>query len=184
MMGGARDLKAFLAAHDPVAEVRLTRVRGSAPRDAGAAVYVAPTAIFGTIGGGQLEYMAIDEARAMLTRGEDSGFMDVPLGPEIGQCCGGRVEIALRRLTAEDKARAAAELAEQEMGYPHVYIFGAGHVGRALARCLSLLPVRPILVDPRPEELALCDAPVETRLSALPESEARTAPPGRFMPLR
>jgi len=153
-------------------------VRGSSPRDAGAVIYVAPAAIFGTIGGGQLEYMVIDEARAILKRGEAEAFMDVPLGPEIGQCCGGRVEIALRRLTAEDKARCAAELAEQETTYPSVYIFGAGHVGRALARCLSLLPVRAILVDPRPEELALCDATVEKRLSALPEREARMAPPG------
>lgn len=176
-MTEASRLEAFLAAHESVAEARLSRVRGSSPRDAGAVIYVAPDAVFGTIGGGQLEYMAIDEARAMLARGDATGFMDVPLGPEIGQCCGGRVEIGLRRLNAADKADVVAKETLEESAYPHVYLFGAGHVGRALAQCLALLPVKTIVVDTRPEELALCAAPVETRLSAVPESVVRAAPP-------
>ena len=49
----------------------------------------------GTIGGGQLEYMAIDAARAMLARGGDAETLDMPLGPEIGQCCGGRTPLAV-----------------------------------------------------------------------------------------
>ncbi len=177
-MIGQTEFKAFLAAHDAVAEARLVRVRGSSPRDAGAAIYVAPDAIFGTIGGGQLEFMVIDEARAMLDRGEDAHAMDVPLGPAIGQCCGGRVEIALKRLSEKDKRRAALDAEERARAFPEVYVFGAGHVGRALARCLSLLPVKTVVVDPRKDELALCDAPVERRLTPIPEAEVRSAPPG------
>ncbi len=176
-MTEANRLQAFLTAHEVVAEARLTRVRGSSPRETGAVIHVAADAIHGTIGGGQLEYMAIDEARAMLGRGEATGFMDVPLGPEIGQCCGGRVEITLRRLSSADRADVIAESVMEESAYPHVYVFGAGHVGRALAQCLALLPVKAILVDTRPEELALNTAPVETRLSALPESVVRSATP-------
>ena len=56
---------------------------------------VGADAVTGTIGGGQLEYLAIDRARQMLARGEGSAVMDIPLGPEIGQCCGGRVELTL-----------------------------------------------------------------------------------------
>lgn len=168
----------FLNAHDIVAEVRLTRVRGSSPRDAGAVIYVAPRATHGTIGGGQLEYMAIDHARAMLARGDDRAVMDVPLGPEIGQCCGGRVEIEIRRMTTADRGRAVGEDVDARAAQPHVYVFGAGHVGRALAAVLALLPVRTVLVDSRAEELALNTAPVGTRLTPLPEAEVRRAPPG------
>ncbi|MFT4013068.1 MAG: xanthine dehydrogenase accessory protein XdhC [Paracoccus sp. (in: a-proteobacteria)] len=146
--------------------VRITRARGSTPREAGAAMIVTQQTVQGTIGGGQLEYMAIDRARQMLARDEAGATMDVPLGPEIGQCCGGRVELALTRI---DEAPAAPE-------HPQVLIFGAGHVGRALSRALALLPLRPILIDQRASELA--QATGETRLTPLPEAEIRAAPAG------
>ncbi|MFV2052375.1 xanthine dehydrogenase accessory protein XdhC [Aliiroseovarius sp. YM-037] len=170
-------LAAFLARNDAVAAVRLVRVRGSSPRDAGVEMFVTARECFGTIGGGQLEYMMIDEARMMLARGEDRAVKDVPLGPEIGQCCGGRVEVAIKRMGWSDR-EAALDLAKRENAtLPHVYIFGAGHVGRALAGFLEQLPVRCVVVDPRAEELALCTAQVELRLSALPEAEITAAPP-------
>lgn len=146
--------------------VEITRTRGSSPREAGAAMFVAPDSLTGTIGGGQLEYMAIDRARQMIARGETEARMDVPLGPEIGQCCGGRVELELRHVEATPPAPE----------YPQVLIFGAGHVGRALGRALALLPLRPILIDQRMDELALASG--ETRLTPLPEAEIRRAPPG------
>ena len=61
---------------------------------------------------------------------------------------------------------------------PHVYVMGSGHVGRALANQFQHLPVRCILVDTRPEEIALCTADVETRVTALPEVDIRAAPAG------
>ena len=177
MMMTPGTLGAFLARNDAVAAVRLVRVRGSSPRDAGVEMFVAAGECFGTIGGGQLEYMMIDEARVMLARGEDRAVKDVPLGPEIGQCCGGRVEVAIKRMGWSDR-EAALDLAKRENAtLPHVYIFGAGHVGRALAGFLEQLPVRCVVVDPRAEELALCTAQVELRLSALPEAEIAAAPP-------
>jgi xanthine dehydrogenase accessory factor len=146
--------------------IAITRAHGSTPREAGATMVVTPTGTQGTIGGGQLEYMAIDRARQMLARGETEAAMNVPLGPEIGQCCGGRVELTLTRIAT---APPAPE-------YPQVLIFGAGHVGRALSRALALLPLRPILIDQRAPELA--QATGETRLTPLPESEIRAAPIG------
>lgn len=146
--------------------VAITRTRGSTPRETGATMFVTPDTTQGTIGGGQLEYMAIDRARQMLARDEASARMDIPLGPEIGQCCGGRVELDLRRVA---DLPAAPE-------HPQVLIFGAGHVGRALGRALALLPLRPILIDQRAPELAL--ASTETRLTPLPEAEIRAAPQG------
>ena len=64
-------------------------------------MYVGAAGQLGTIGGGQLEYMALDQARALLASGGLAARMDVPLGPEIGQCCGGRVQVELTRLTIQ-----------------------------------------------------------------------------------
>ncbi len=178
MLGRRDDIRAFLNKRPDSVRIEVTDVRGSAPRDAGAWMLVARDMIFRTIGGGQLEYMAIDHARKILAGGKDSP-MDVPLGPEIGQCCGGRVGLSFRRvnrgLAEELIAKVDAEIATR----PHVYIFGAGHVGDALAYTLSLTPVRVILVDTREAELMAVDAPgVETCLAAMPEQVVRSAPPG------
>lgn len=171
-------LSAFLVDHADIMRVELTRVRGSSPRERGAFMLVAADAMLGTIGGGQLEYMAIDHARALLRRGVEAAQMDVPLGPEIGQCCGGRVEIALTWMDRELRSEAlqVAEMARDEL--PQVFILGAGHVGRALAELFQHLPVSAVLIDQRAEELALSSAAVETRHTALPEADIRNAQPG------
>ncbi|WP_282602152.1 xanthine dehydrogenase accessory protein XdhC [Paracoccus sp. PARArs4] len=145
--------------------VRISAAKGSTPRDAGAEMFVTPDRVTGTIGGGQLEYMAIDRARQMLARNEAQARMDVPLGPEIGQCCGGRVVLTL------DRAAPRAERRRQAL------VFGAGHVGRALAPALSVLPLEVTLIDSRPEELALARG-VTTRLTPIPEAELRAARAG------
>lgn len=171
-------LAAFLESNPEVIRVRLVRVRGSSPREEGAEMFVAPDAVQGTIGGGQLEYMAIDEARALLARGGEQGAMDVPLGPEIGQCCGGRVAIDLMWMDAAMRQEAIEAEARAQAARPHLYILGAGHVGRALADLAQHLPLRTVLVDGRAEELSLCNAEVETVLTPLPEALVRDAPKG------
>ncbi len=171
-------LAQFLSRHDRVVRLVLTRVRGSSPRDTGTEMFVAPKAQWGTLGGGQLEYRAVQRARRMFHDCEVSATLDMPLGPEIGQCCGGRVEMALTRMGQADKRDAMNRDRAGRDARPHVYVMGAGHVGRALADLLQHLPVRTILVDPRASELALCTAAVETRLTPLPEAEIDRAPPG------
>ena len=168
----------FFKGRTEVVHIRLTRVRGSSPREVGAEMFVAEAGSCGTVGGGQLEYMAIDKARAMLRSGERHFDMDVPLGPEIGQCCGGRVELTLSRMSDADRLRACQKEEARKAANPHVYILGAGHVGRALAACFQTLPVNCILIDSRAEELALSAADVEKRRSALPEADVRNAPKG------
>ena len=168
----------FLAEHPSLIRVALTRVRGSSPRNAGTEMYVSANALWGTIGGGQLEFLAIEKARQMLRNGALNADLDVPLGPEIGQCCGGRVEVTLTRMRASDKHVATRKAAQDDAGLPHVYVMGAGHVGRALANQFQHLPVTCILIDTRPDEIALCTADVETRVSVLPEADVFTAPAG------
>ncbi len=173
-----RELDTFLLSHASVVRVVLTRVRGSSPRNEGCEMFVAQGGLFGTIGGGQLEYLAIERARAMLANGDLNCTMDVPLGPEIGQCCGGRVELSLAWLRQTDRRAAVARAQAAQNAWPTVYVMGAGHVGRALADLFQHMPVNCVLTDTRPEELALCNARVETRFSVIPEIEIATAPAG------
>ena len=168
----------FLNQPGPVARLKLTTVLGSSPREAGTEMFVRRDALFGTIGGGQLEHRAIDAARRLLDSGEDNAVLDLPLGPEIGQCCGGRVEVSITRMSSEDMALAMEGAQAAYDAQPAVYILGAGHVGRALANLFQHLPVRTVLVDQRAEELAISDAKVETRLSAIPEMDIQDAPAG------
>lgn len=179
MAAGREDIREFLRREPGCLLVGISGVAGSTPRDTDAFMLVSAERLFGTIGGGQLEYMAIDHARRALRLGEPAQAMDVPLGPEIGQCCGGRVALTCTAVTPEIAAfliaRSDREMAER----PHVYIFGAGHVGDALAMALSLVPVRTVLVDTREEELSASTAQgIETCLTAMPEALVRDAPAG------
>lgn len=175
---GPGPVQVFLEQHAPVISVVMSRVRGSSPRNEGARMLVAKEAFQGSIGGGRLEYIVIEAARRMLERGAASEVLDQPLGPKIGQCCGGRVELSMTRMSAADRHAAATREEATLEARPHVYVMGAGHVGRALADQLQYLPVRCILVDSRAGELALSGADVETRVSALPEHDIVTAPAG------
>jgi xanthine dehydrogenase accessory factor len=123
--------------------VTLAEVRGHAPREAGAKMVVARDRTWGSVGGGNLEETAITRAREMIEAGAAEPEMtEARLNPharnEHGrQCCGGVVRLLLEPLPAR----------------PVIALFGLGHVGYELARILSRLPVRLLLVDSRPEQL-------------------------------
>ncbi|WP_299640603.1 xanthine dehydrogenase accessory protein XdhC [Devosia sp.] len=171
-------LRAFLATHPAAIVAELTAVRGSSPRAAGTFMLVSPDAQIGTIGGGALEYMVIDRARQVLRNGEHEDSLDIPLGPEIGQCCGGRVDVSLKRLAPAIAASLIARLEAELAARPHVYLFGSGHVGHALALALSALPLRVHVVDTRPDELTNLPENIETHAVAMPEAVVRGAPGG------
>jgi len=149
-------LATFLTSHrhEGVILVRVDTAQGSTPRDAGATMAVAASAIAGTIGGGQLEFHCIDMAREMLAAREIESSLDIPLGPQMGQCCGGRVAVSLHRATAADLAMIAAREKAAAAARPVVMIFGAGHTGRALAQALAALPFAVSLIDDRDDVLA------------------------------
>jgi xanthine dehydrogenase accessory factor len=179
--------------------VTVAQAQGSSPREAGARMVVAPDGSFtGTIGGGALEWGALAEAQSLIARpnGPAASRLDKALGPDLGQCCGGRVLLTLERFDARDK-EAVGKLAEAERagalttvatagrdgrlarrlakahegkspgpGYDlkadgrvierfgdeptAFYLFGAGHVGRALAAALGPLPFAVTWFDGRP----------------------------------
>lgn len=191
MSSNLQSLKAFLTDAKRFALVEVAGTKGSTPREKGAAMLVSPTRTHGTIGGGQLEYMAIDKARQLLRprRGKNGKpaslhpdsfgtMLDIPLGPEIGQCCGGRVAVSIRLGDPE----IADSLVERELGeeerLPHLYIFGGGHVGHAMAAACALMPVQTTIVDTRPEAFDGLAQGVEARLTPVPEEVVREAPVG------
>lgn len=178
MNGKAKTIAVFLQESPKCVMVSVAHVQGSTPRDAGAFMLVSSRGSLRTIGGGQLEYAAIDRARQMLKSGTSHDVASVGLGPETGQCCGGRVSLQFQQVD-EDISRCLIDQEETELrALPHVYIFGAGHVGNALSRAFSLLPVRAILVDNRKTELDQAPDGIETCLAAMPEELVRDAPPG------
>jgi xanthine dehydrogenase accessory factor len=179
-MGWAReDIRDFLRREPASVLIEVKGVAGSTPRDTDAWMLVSERAIFATIGGGQLEHMAIDQARRALRLGVPAASMNVPLGPEIGQCCGGRVNLSLTALVPDLESELIARSDREMVARPHVYVFGAGHVGDALALALSLAPLRVVLVDTREDELAAWTVPrIETCLTAIPEAVVHDAPPG------
>ena len=178
MTSRAAELTAFFAANADVIVCALTSVRGSSPRAQGTFMLVGQSGLFGTIGGGALEYMVIEHARRLIASGQAREAMDVPLGPEIGQCCGGRVGVTLSHADARRREELAEVVATEDAALPHVYVFGAGHVGRALAQILALMPVQLAVIDTRRDELALLPAGIDARVVAMPEAVVRQAPAG------
>lgn len=200
-MNALRDLAAaWLAQGTPAVLVEVSEALGSAPRDAGARMLVSATHCEGTIGGGHLELKAIAHARQMLAsvraelveapgeprtalrqaQGERGGSVSVhyPLGPALGQCCGGAVTLAFSRLDA--KALAAWPLAAPRF---HLQLYGAGHVGRAIVRALAPLNVRVDWIDERDDQFPpTAEIPTHTRVIAVdaPEAEVEEAPKGAF----
>ena len=161
-------------AHGAVVRLLISRSAGSAPRDAGTSMLIWADGEEGTIGGGTLEFQAIIEAREMLATGAALRHRAVPLGPALGQCCGGSVtlvwerfdaatlpaslpyarplgpkaempETVSRRVKAMRPGALPADydgwLIEAAPAYRRpLWIWGAGHVGRALVDVLRPLP--------------------------------------------
>ncbi len=125
--------------------VTVARTQGSVPREVGAWMAVGPEGITGTVGGGHLEFDAIARARAALAGGELADEVRYPLGPSLGQCCGGVVWLRFERVAAGENR--AARLPQPPLR--PVALFGAGHVGAALARMARELPLALHWIDSR-----------------------------------
>lgn len=173
----AHQIEDFLARCPQSVLVEVVVAKGSTPRAAGACMLVAAQDFIGTIGGGQLEFLAIDHARKLL-KSQAETRLEIPLGPGIGQCCGGHVTLDFtsldKGLAADLKAKAEA----QETRMTGVYLFGGGHVGQALARALGHLPFRVQVIDTRADMLKGLPQRVTGRVLAMPEAAVRAARPG------
>ncbi|MFN0006194.1 MAG: xanthine dehydrogenase accessory protein XdhC [Burkholderiaceae bacterium] len=117
--------------------VTVTQAQGSVPRDEGAWMAVLPSQLINTLGGGQLEFQAIQEARSLLDSSEalaEPMIKRYPLGPSLGQCCGGVVHLAFERVDVSNLSSLSKRLQTLE---PSLALFGAGHVGQAIVALME-----------------------------------------------
>lgn len=211
------DLAALAQALDQapvVARVVVAEIKGSAPREPGAAMLVWPAGQAGTIGGGALEYTASQSAQVQIAAGTPKAVHRAALGPHLGQCCGGAVTLVtelwdrsrlaalpagpvVRRIEGDREmplamraglrtARATGHgpellwqdgwlLEPRTVARRALWLYGAGHVGRALVDVLAPVPGLAITwVDTGPERFP---ATVPPSVTVLPAAEpARTVP--------
>ena len=126
-------LAEFKAKQEPIAFITVTKCLGSAPCVVGSRMLVTKNKqIHGTIGGGKLEFKAIDEAITALNENKiiESSYT---LGPEFEQCCGGKVEFMIEPMNQS----------------PELFLFGAGHIGVEICKLLVGTPFNVNLIDSR-----------------------------------
>lgn len=195
----------------PAALVTILATEGSAPRGPGARMVVTADGLTGTIGGGALEHQALEQARAILGHAPGSWrVQDYPLGPLLGQCCGGRVRLLVERLgdvpegegpwevklgetlirtaSSARPSQLSARGPKPEAGLSFVepadgerlpvLMFGAGHVGKAIAKRAEGLPLHLAWYDSRPEAAetpGVMLATEEEMIACAGSAEAETA---------
>jgi xanthine dehydrogenase accessory factor len=211
-------LRAAVAAWGAVARVVVAAARGSTPREAGAAMLVWSGGQSGTIGGGALEHAAAERARAALVAGRDR-IDRAPLGPALGQCCGGTVTLLTEVWSADRLAALEGEVVARSVpGGPEAmpltvarllaaarnrgaqpgavlrdgwmvepvarpartaWVWGAGHVGRAIVEVLAPLPDLAITwVDTSADRFpGVLPEGVTRRVAAEPSGAVAEAPP-------
>jgi xanthine dehydrogenase accessory factor len=135
-------------AREPAVLVTVASTQGSAPREAGAWMAVFAHNMLGTVGGGRLELEAIAEARRCLAAHQSEAVRRFSLGPSLGQCCGGVVQLRFEFVDGSDVAALTERLAPR---LAPLALFGGGHVGQALVNALAPLPFAVRWIDSRDE---------------------------------
>ena len=158
----------------------ILETEGSAPRHAGARMLLAPDGTFsGTVGGGAAEYRVQQDMKSLPSTFEplEKTYSLGGEGEATGAICGGSVRIRFRPVDALE----AAALLEKLPNPPRVLLYGAGHVGKALADALHLLDIPVTVTDGREALLTPERFPFAGRLISPPESAPMTPRPEDFI---
>jgi len=131
---------------EPAVWITVTSTQGSVPRDVGTWMVVFEADCVGTIGGGQVEFQAIAHARACLAGVAVDLQRRFALGPSLGQCCGGAMQLRFEPVDAASVVMLRQRLAT---ALTPVALFGGGHVGQALVQVLGPLPFAVSWIDSR-----------------------------------
>ena len=167
MMHWTEAVRTFENSGRPYVLITVLGARGSTPRESGTKMLVAENRDECTIGGGHLEYQAMEIAREMLKTGQaQQRIENFPLGARLGQCCGGSTSVLFESFPGSQV---------------NIMLFGAGHVGRALASILGQLRCRVCWVDSREEEFpAQLAANITRVVSDTPADEVASMPAGSY----
>ncbi|KHT63478.1 molybdenum cofactor sulfurylase [Photobacterium gaetbulicola] len=152
---------------EPCVMVTVLDEQGSVPRNAGTKMLVTREETFASIGGGHLEYKAVETARDMLLAGNSQLKTErFPLSARLGQCCGGIATLCFEPIVQHKY---------------HLALFGAGHVAKAVVKTLSSLPFEIRWIDQR-ESIFPAQLPsnVSKIVSDDPVAEVRTLPAGCY----
>jgi len=136
-----------------IVKAKIIEVKGSSPNNLNDIILISTDTIFGTIGGGNLEYLVIDEAKKLLDKNIVNKVMNIPLGPGIGQCCGGYVQIKLSLHSNSEDALKNENIIDNFK--PNLYIFGSGHIGQALISKLENINFNTFIIDSREDYLKM-----------------------------
>jgi xanthine dehydrogenase accessory factor len=180
MLDLRRSAERWRAELRPAVVVEVLATQGSVPREAGTRMLVSAHEVLGTIGGGRLEHQAIADARALMAGSGGVVEQHVALGPTLGQCCGGALDLRLTLLSGTDPG-----------GWPqpepcfNLQLYGAGHVGRAIVQLLAGLPCRVQWIDERESEFPAdppppCATHIERICVEPVQAEVTAAPPGAY----
>ena len=134
-----------IAAEDAIL-ITVHASRGSVPREKGAWMAVFAHDAMGTVGGGHVEFQAMTQARQRFSGEPGESIVRYALGPALGQCCGGEVQLRFERVGLADRTRLQESL---KVARHPVALFGGGHVGQALVRVLAPLPLQVTWIDSR-----------------------------------
>lgn len=135
---------------EEVIKAKIINTEGSVPRETGNYMLISKEDIFGTIGGGHLEFLVINRSKELLkNKIKKSTTLNIPLGPGIGQCCGGYVQIQLTYHANGEKS------IENSIENNNLFIFGAGHIGQALSSKSLNLNFDVHLIDSRKNFLSM-----------------------------
>ena len=136
--------------------IKIIETKGSVPRNKNVSMVISSKYEFGTIGGGELEFRAIKEALELLKKSkQNEKILEFPLGPALGQCCGGYIKIHLIKFINGEKLLNISGLENQIIDRnKNLYIFGAGHVGNALSNKLDGVGFNIFIVDSREKLLS------------------------------
>ena len=138
-----------------IIKAKLISTEGSVPRDSGTFMLITSKYLFGSIGGGQLEYSVIQKAKKFLNEKEiiNNEIINIPLGPAIGQCCGGYAQVKITKYDNGLQSLKNEKLIIKKLD--NLYIFGAGHVGQELSSKSVDLDFNVHLIDSRNEYLKI-----------------------------
>ena len=138
---------------DLIVKAKIFNVKGSSPNKINDIILISNDTIFGTIGGGNLEYLVINEAKILINNKINKKSLNIPLGPGIGQCCGGYVQIKLSLHNNSSDALKNEKLYDDDN--TNLYIFGAGHIGQAIIKKLENINFNTFLIDSREDFLKM-----------------------------
>ena len=129
----------------------IIKAKGSVPRNENVSMAISSSKQYGTIGGGELEYQVIKKSNDLLNNFDcNQKIIELPLGPALGQCCGGFVKIQLTKFKNGKNLLLKHDLKEQIINQnQNLYIFGAGHVANALLSKLDGVGFNIFVIDSR-----------------------------------